>query len=101
MFGGMRENQVSNYTSGPCVVTYLRQNNNAIRGKKKGKKGRANEYVGTNADCTKSQGLFVRPPQEMQIVLPKERRKDPFIFRRTTAAPAAAFYTEITGAFEQ
>ena len=27
----------------------------------------------------------------------KERRKDPFIFRRTTAAAAAAFYTEITG----
>ena len=35
----------------------------------------------------------------MQIVLPpkKGRRKDPFIFRRTTVAAAAAFYTEITG----
>ena len=27
----------------------------------------------------------------------KGRRKDPFIFRRTTVAAAAAFYTEITG----
>ena len=46
------ENQVSNY--GPLVakrgragaVTYLRRNNNAIRGKK----ARANEYVGTLTD---------------------------------------------------
>ena len=52
----------------------------------------------TNKKVPKFVDVIYAWPRNANCASPKKgRRKDPFIFRRTTAAAAAAFYTEITG----